>query len=218
MANYIIIGGDGKEYGPVTDADVRQWLAESRLNAHSLAKAESDAEFRQLGKFPEFAAILNPPQPSTISAPSNPDTERLTALNEVKAPSICLQVISALGFVLSIWSLIKLVFFKNMIEQDLERIVAQYPQLQDAHFQELMHTIYGPVGIASNVFTLVISALIFWAALKMRNLQSYTFVIVATILAMLPCATNCCVWVLGLPIGIWALVVLGRKHIKSHFK
>ena len=24
MANYLIIGGDGKEYGPVTDADVRQ--------------------------------------------------------------------------------------------------------------------------------------------------------------------------------------------------
>ena len=55
MANYLIIGGDGKEYGPVTDVDVRQWLAEGRLNAQSLAKAESDAEFRPLAVFPEFA-------------------------------------------------------------------------------------------------------------------------------------------------------------------
>ena len=31
MANYIIIGGDGKEYGPVPDADVRLWIAEGRL-------------------------------------------------------------------------------------------------------------------------------------------------------------------------------------------
>jgi hypothetical protein len=58
MANYIIIGADGKEYGPVTDADVRQWIAEGRLNAHSRAKAESDAEFRPLGAFPEFAAAF----------------------------------------------------------------------------------------------------------------------------------------------------------------
>ena len=58
MANYLIIGGDGKEYGPVTDADVRQWLAEGRLNAQSMAKAESDAEFRPLSAFPEFAAAF----------------------------------------------------------------------------------------------------------------------------------------------------------------
>ena len=55
MASYTIIGGDGKEYGPVTADDVRQWIAESRLNENSLVKAESDAEFRPLGKFPEFA-------------------------------------------------------------------------------------------------------------------------------------------------------------------
>ncbi|MEI8292115.1 MAG: DUF4339 domain-containing protein, partial [Verrucomicrobiota bacterium] len=66
MANYLIIGGDGKEYGPVTDADVRQWIAEGRLAASSLAKAESDAEFRPLANFPEFADILKAP-PATIA-------------------------------------------------------------------------------------------------------------------------------------------------------
>jgi hypothetical protein len=67
MANYIIIGGDGKEYGPVTDADVRLWIAEGRLNALSQAKAESDAEFRALAQFPEFAvAFASPVTPETI--------------------------------------------------------------------------------------------------------------------------------------------------------
>ena len=66
MANYLIIGGDGKEYGPVTAEDVSQWLAEGRLNAHSLAKAESDAEFRTLEKFPEFAALFAAAAPATI--------------------------------------------------------------------------------------------------------------------------------------------------------
>lgn len=52
---YIIIGGDGKEYGPVSSGDLRKWISEGRLNAQSLAKAESDAEFRPLSVFPELA-------------------------------------------------------------------------------------------------------------------------------------------------------------------
>jgi uncharacterized membrane protein len=55
MATYTIIGGDQKEYGPITADDVRKWIAEGRLSAQSMMKAESDSEFRQLGKFPEFA-------------------------------------------------------------------------------------------------------------------------------------------------------------------
>jgi uncharacterized membrane protein len=68
MANYLIIGGDGKEYGPVTDTDVRQWIAEGRLSAQSQAKSESDAEFRPLAQFPEFAgAFASPGAPETIA-------------------------------------------------------------------------------------------------------------------------------------------------------
>jgi hypothetical protein len=55
MANYTIIGGDGKEYGPVSGEDLRKWISEARLNAQSLAKADSDAEFRPLATFPELA-------------------------------------------------------------------------------------------------------------------------------------------------------------------
>ena len=70
MATYIIIGGDGKEYGPVTADDVRQWIAESRLNENSLVKAESDAEFRALGKFPEFADAFAPKTPAPDVPPA----------------------------------------------------------------------------------------------------------------------------------------------------
>ena len=55
---YVIIGGDGKEYGPVSGAELRQWVSEDRLNGRSLVKAESDAEFRPLSTFPEFADLL----------------------------------------------------------------------------------------------------------------------------------------------------------------
>jgi len=73
---YIIIGGDGKEYGPVSGEDLRKWIAEGRLNAQTLAKAESDAEFRPLARFPEFADAFAPPPavpgaPPVFSAPAN---------------------------------------------------------------------------------------------------------------------------------------------------
>ncbi len=68
MATYTIIGGDGKEYGSVLGEDLRRWIAEGRLNAQSLAKAESDAEFRPLSAFPEFADAF-PAPPEAAGAP-----------------------------------------------------------------------------------------------------------------------------------------------------
>jgi hypothetical protein len=58
MATYTIIGGDQKEYSLVTADDLRKWITDGRLNAQSLAKEESDTEFRPLSAFPEFADAL----------------------------------------------------------------------------------------------------------------------------------------------------------------
>jgi hypothetical protein len=68
MANYTIIGGDGKQYGPITGDDLRKWISEGRLNAQSLAKADSDAEFRTLSTFPELADVFAP-QAAALDAP-----------------------------------------------------------------------------------------------------------------------------------------------------
>jgi hypothetical protein len=67
---YKIIGGDGREYGPVTEAELLKWIAEGRLGAQSLAKAESDAEFRALGTFPEFADALGLTAAATSAEPA----------------------------------------------------------------------------------------------------------------------------------------------------
>jgi len=74
MANYTLIGGDQKQYGPVTEEQLRQWILDGRLTLQSQVKAESDAEWRPLSAFPEFAAALAarsaagtpPPLPSTV--------------------------------------------------------------------------------------------------------------------------------------------------------
>ena len=46
---YIVIGGDGKEYGPKASVEVSDWIAEGRLNAQSQIKEQGDDEWKVLG-------------------------------------------------------------------------------------------------------------------------------------------------------------------------
>ncbi len=55
---YKIIGGDQREYGPVSADEIRRWINEGRLNGRSVAKATDAAEWQTLASFPEFAEAL----------------------------------------------------------------------------------------------------------------------------------------------------------------
>lgn len=68
---YYIIGGDGKEYGPKPESEVREWIAEGRLNSQSQIREQSDPNWRALEDFPEFANYLFGATPSTPT-PSAP--------------------------------------------------------------------------------------------------------------------------------------------------
>jgi uncharacterized membrane protein len=74
MANYFIIGGDGKQYGPITTDDLLKWIAEGRLNAESRAKEETDTEWRALAAFPEFAEALGAQAPATGVSSTSADS------------------------------------------------------------------------------------------------------------------------------------------------
>ena len=78
MANYFIIGSDGKEYGPVTGADVRQWMAAGRVGLQSKARIEGAAEWKLLSEFPEFSAP--PPSPPPLPAGAAPANVKTSAL------------------------------------------------------------------------------------------------------------------------------------------
>jgi hypothetical protein len=60
---YYIVGGDGKEYGPVPAEQIRQWLAEGRLNGQSNVRADGSTQWTPLGSVPELAGFLNVPGP-----------------------------------------------------------------------------------------------------------------------------------------------------------
>lgn len=69
-STYKVLGGDRKEYGPVSAEEVRQWLAEGRLNGQSPVQAEGMADWRPLASFADLAgtqsqALGTPPIIST---------------------------------------------------------------------------------------------------------------------------------------------------------
>ncbi len=58
---FTIIGGDGKEYGPVTTDQVRAWLTAGRANLDTRARAIGSEDWRRLGDFAEFTPGGLPP-------------------------------------------------------------------------------------------------------------------------------------------------------------
>ncbi len=215
MANYTIIGGDGKQYGPITEGEIRKWIAEGRLNAQSLAKSESDAEFRPLGAFPELADAFGAPAAPPSIAPVLPVSagDRQAALDKVRVPAIGLIISAVISFLMSLVSLIRIRSMGEQIQQ-MDSMLSQNPQAQQ-FMETIMKLFSGPFGVAQYLLMMLISVLIFIGALKMLKLQSYEFAYAAAILSVIPCLTPCCGWILGLIFGIWAMSVLGKA--KPHF-
>lgn len=65
---YKIIGGDGKEYGPVSADELRRWITEGRANAQTKVQPEGGTEWVTLAACPDFADALSP----NASVPGSP--------------------------------------------------------------------------------------------------------------------------------------------------
>lgn len=61
---YRIIGADGREYGPVSEEQLRQWIVEGRANAQTRAAAEGSADWRPLSAYPAFSLLFAPAPPA----------------------------------------------------------------------------------------------------------------------------------------------------------
>jgi|SRR5688572_16788354 len=60
---FFILGGDGKEYGPVSVAKIQEWINAGRANLQTKARRANDPDWHPLGDFTEFggAAATEPP-------------------------------------------------------------------------------------------------------------------------------------------------------------
>jgi hypothetical protein len=69
--------------------------------------------------------------------------------------------------------------------------------------------------LVDGVIKLAVAGLVIFGASRMRALKGFPLVVTAAILAIVPCTSPCCC--VGIPVGIWVLVVLFKPEVKSAF-
>jgi hypothetical protein len=73
---YTIIGGDGKEYGPVTADQVRSWIAGGRANLDTKVKAAGSDEWRRVADVPEITGAGGTPAAAAAALAQLPAVAR----------------------------------------------------------------------------------------------------------------------------------------------
>lgn len=212
-----ILGADGREYGPTTIEQIKEWIKQGRVNHETMAQAAGDAGWKPLAQFAEFADLFPAKPPLVAPAPvsATPDSPaalpsadaRTRAQQMVAGPAMGLIIMAVLGLALQILGIIL-----NIVG------VSFPPRPPDLNPEamRMFHLLSGVAGLVGGVIGIAVSVFIIYSALKMQKLTSHGLALAGAILAMVPCFSPCCL--LGLPIGIWALVVLNKPEVRSQFE
>lgn len=143
-----------------------------------------------------------------INPPPPPAVDRIR--QKVIPPAIGLIVTGGLGVLVQILSRL-LGLAGNFMQGFREDL----PEGMDSP-EFIVPLLDGVFSIVSSVIGLVIAAVIIYAGIRMLKLEAWGLAVAASILAMIPCVSPCCI--IGLPVGIWALVVLIGDDVKMVFK
>jgi hypothetical protein len=127
--------------------------------------------------------------------------------DRVKGPAIGLIVLGGLGVIFAIIGLLAngmlLDMYKSVLPPD------QYQQVEGALKANTV------VRLAFSIFAVFVSAFVLYGGIQMMNLRNRSLVMIAAVVAMVPCIGPCCL--IGVPVGIWALVLLSKPEVKAAF-
>jgi hypothetical protein len=79
---YKIIGGDGKEYGPVPLETIKQWIREGRIGPRTRVQAPNSSEWRTAPELPELSNLFpnRPTEPAPVSVPPAAEPQKGLAI------------------------------------------------------------------------------------------------------------------------------------------
>jgi hypothetical protein len=131
------------------------------------------------------------------------------AARRVSAPATALMVMAILGALGNLVIAAMYGVILGMAMAGHVNKVANGQNPQQLVLGSVMIEIMAVGGLIANV-------VLFLGARKMYKLQSYPFAMIAAVLALIPALSPCCV--LGVPFGIWAMVVLCNSSVKAAFR
>jgi hypothetical protein len=139
-----------------------------------------------------------------MSKEQKPVVTTLVASDQVSGPSIGLLITGILGAAFSFIGLIGSLFETGIESIKSPELIRGYASIAQ-----------GAAGVAFCFVGLLVAGFIIYASLKMKALTQWSLCLAASIIAMIPCISPCCI--VGLPIGIWCLVVLTKPEVKTAF-
>ena len=136
-----------------------------------------------------------------------PGAPSATAADSVKVPAILLAVMSGLGAATSL-----VIFFVAL----LGVAVGGRPPEGMEEAERVGFAFGQAFAVAFWLVGAGVGGVILLGAIQMSRLRSYGLAMTASILAIIPCVWSC--FIVGIPLGIWALVVLRRPEVRAAFR
>ena len=152
-----------------------------------------------------FRSPSSDDNPYAERAFSPSEQNRVHAQAQVNGPAMALMIVSGIFIGLILVGMIV------TIAMLVSGAAAQLDQNGPISRESIMG-----IRVGFGILLIIVNGFIFMAAMKMKSLEGYTQARVASILALVPCIGPC--YILGIPFGIWALVVLGKPEIRDAFR
>lgn len=213
---YRVQGSDQKEYGPITEQQLREWISENRLNRFSLAQKQGTPEWRPLDQYPEFAPDLQA-QSAVVSSASTvaPAPDRQRAQRLLRGPSLALLVMGVVGLVITLSGFVARDWLVDAVLRATTSFPAAVPSEQVGLWKTELSRGLGIRDYARGLAGVVINGVMIAGALSMRRLEKRNLALAAATFALIPCQCCCCV---SIPFGIWALLMLNDPDVKQSFR
>lgn len=150
--------------------------------------------------------------PSAAIMPGKSNEEY--AREKVRTPAILLMITGVINALVGVvaGSMMPALFFG--MREEIEMEMAKDPELSP-ELIEVVINLYGWGGIVFAVISLIVGSLAIMGAIRMLSLRSWELGLFAAILSVIPCFQSC--WLMSLPVGIYAIVVLCDARVKSGY-
>jgi hypothetical protein len=142
------------------------------------------------------------------------------ARSAVAVPATLLIVSGAITIILTVLGIIQLPTLPQQLDQTISNIEAdpnlpadQKDMWKDV-FTQFKEIAEGPTLAISYGINMISAVFIVLGGIRLMKLSGPILPMISSILAMIPFTIGCCC-LLGLPAGIWALVVINRPYVRA---
>lgn len=139
------------------------------------------------------------------------------ARDQLNMVAIVLMVVAAVASLFSLTSLVSSLvggdgsWALNFVQDDeLKEKLREAMEQQGSAATKAISVLQALIALAAN-------GVVILGALKMRALQSYPLAMASAIISCIPCCFSSCCCIVGMPAGIYAVILLMKPEVKAAF-